>query len=338
MIENSLRTYKLIDLIEGFHLLQSVLFLHEHDLLNALKSVNSVNYLATSFDLDSHKLGALLWYLSTRSDIVKNLGNNDYQLNEEYFSYRKRGFWLEQYIGAYGFDAKKIGNILRDSSATTSFVNKEKHALAYEKLNDSGFPFLKRLIEQMGVKSLLEFGCGTGHLLVNLSKDDSNFIGFGVEANPQMSFKFQKNIEKHKLSSQLIVLEGDAEKPRKIVPLSIADRVELVAAISLINSFFSGSTTDGAERVVGWLRELKTLFPGRQLLVVDYYGRLGNDSFSHSAEVLLHDWVQLFSGQGIPPSHEKDWKSIYNKADCYLLDVMEPKNSTFPYFIHLVSL
>jgi cyclopropane fatty-acyl-phospholipid synthase-like methyltransferase len=338
MPQRIMNTFKIVNLIEGFHLLQGVNFLYENNLLKVLESETQVDLLAEEFKFDREKLTSLLWYLSERTDIIKNLGNNTYQLNEEYFSYRKSGFLIEQYIGAYDFDSKKIEQSLKEATNNVSFVNEAKHAMAFEKLEGAGFPFLKKLIQQIGSKSVLEFGCGAGNLLINLSKEDADFKGIGVDSNAKMCLKFQQNIAKYNLSGQLTILEGNAENPREVIPTSLTDQVELIVAASLVNSFFHGSENDKTDRIVKWLSQIKSLFPKRHLLILDYYGRLGNSNFSYSPESLVHDWVQLISNQGIPPVEMKEWEKIYEEANCKLIDTMEPKKSVIPFFIHLVAL
>ena len=92
-----MNTFKLIDLIEGFHLIQGINFLHENHLYDELKSPKNAGQLAHDSSLDTEKLSALLWYIAARTDVIENLGNNCYKLNKKYRDYRKMGFWLDQY-------------------------------------------------------------------------------------------------------------------------------------------------------------------------------------------------------------------------------------------------
>jgi hypothetical protein len=53
-------------------------------------------------------------------------------------------------------------------------------------------------------------------------------------------------------------------------------------------------------------------------------------------ETLLHDYVQLISGQGIPPATAAEWRSIYSQAGCRLVHVIDDTSTTR--FIHVIAL
>jgi hypothetical protein len=44
----------------------------------------------------------------------------------------------------------------------------------------------------------------------------------------------------------------------------------------------------------------------------------------------------LISGQGIPPATMAEWRSIYSKAGCRLVHVIEDSSTTR--FIHIIAL
>lgn len=324
---------KVINLIEGAHLLKAVSLLYKSGLSEILKEPKTVESLVSFSGFEHGKLESMLWYLAERTDFIEKKGEGTYQLNEAYFSYRKSEFLIRQYAQAYSFDGDILEYSLKGVK-TVSFVDEEKHALAYKKLEGAGFPFLKKLIGQMDVNCVLEFGCGAGNLLMELAREHKGFRGYGVDANKEMYTRFTENISKYNLSGQLTAFHGNAEKPNGIINEAGLKEVELIVAASLVNSFFS----EGEGQIINWLQMMKSVFPDRRLLIADYYGRMGVDHYSNSPEILLHDWVQLISNQGIPPAEEGAWRKIYEKAGCRLLDTMEPEKSLIPFFVHLVSL
>ena len=87
---------------------------------------------------------------------------------------------------------------------------------------------------------------------------------------------------------------------------------------------------------IAWLAEIRRRFRGRPLLIADYYGRLGNDDVGTDQDLLLHDYAQLISGQGVPPHDVSEWKAIYAEAGCRLVHVTEDISSSR--FIHIVLL
>jgi hypothetical protein len=105
-----------------------------------------------------------------------------------------------------------------------------------------------------------------------------------------------------------------------------------VTACNVANEMF----TDGYSRAVDWLRGLRKALPGRPLLIDEYYGRLGKQKGRAHRETLLHDYAQLISGQGVPPASAAEWRTIYKRAGCRLVHIIEDKTTTR--FIHLLQL
>ena len=76
--------------------------------------------------------------------------------------------------------------------------------------------------------------------------------------------------------------------------------------------------------------------PGRALLVSDYYGCLGQRDGRWFPKTALHDFVQVISGQGVPPPNLESWQAIYADAGCGLVHALEDDNASG--FIHIVRL
>jgi hypothetical protein len=106
--------------------------------------------------------------------------------------------------------------------------------------------------------------------------------------------------------------------------------VQSIAACQLANEMF-GAGPSGA---IAWLRGLRRTLPGRPLLICDYYGRLGSRHRNVRREILLHDYAQLISGQGVPPTDRRQWQAIYSEAGCRLVHAIEDSASTL--FVHIV--
>jgi hypothetical protein len=92
----------------------------------------------------------------------------------------------------------------------------------------------------------------------------------------------------------------------------------------------------GPSSVTAWLMKLRKLLPGRPVLIADYYGRLGFPEIPADRYTMLHDFVQLISGQGIPPPRLEEWQDVYHSAGCRLVHVTEDSASTR--FLHIVVL
>ena len=132
------------------------------------------------------------------------------------------------------------------------------------------------------------------------------------------------------------LLHGDCAELSSALPEKVKSEVGAVSACNVANEMFA----TGHSRIVKWLRDLRKTLPGRPFLLVDYYGRLGQKQFSKGTPALnatlLHDYAQVISGQGVPPANLKEWRSIYKRAACRLIQVFEDKATTR--FVHLLSL
>jgi hypothetical protein len=95
---------------------------------------------------------------------------------------------------------------------------------------------------------------------------------------------------------------------------------------------FGGSSPS----ISAWLRGIRKALPGRALLVSDYYGRLGCKDGDRHPEILLHDYVQVISGQGVPPASAAEWEKIYASAGCRLVHILEDRTTTR--FLHVLIL
>jgi hypothetical protein len=116
------------------------------------------------------------------------------------------------------------------------------------------------------------------------------------------------------------------------VPNAVLTEVRSVTAASMANELFA----DGPARAVAWLRHLRGLLPGRTMLIADYYGRLGYWRTPPDRKVALHDYIQIISGQGVPPPDLRAWRGIYRKAGCTLLHALEDPAATN--FVHILRL
>ncbi|MEI9983883.1 MAG: hypothetical protein WDN69_12120 [Aliidongia sp.] len=98
----------------------------------------------------------------------------------------------------------------------------------------------------------------------------------------------------------------------------------------LLNEFMADSGTN-AIRV---LSDLAKLLPGRMLVIADYYGRL-NEPADAVPAFLLHDFVQLVSGQGIPPPDSAGWGRLYAASGWRLVHVINDDRSNR--FVHILK-
>lgn len=325
--------WQALDLVEAFHLSQAVFVLRELGLLAALTTPRSAAALAARFKLDENILSGTLEYVAARTDVLRKTVAGRFTVTRNYSVASQ--FYLDLYLGAYGRNASALRKILRNSKRASSIVDRKLHARAFAQVGHASLGALPDIIRQLHLNNLLDLGCGNGELLLELGREDSDFVGWGVDANPAMLKLARARARQARLQGRIRFVEGDCRSPGAAIPESIRSQIDSVTACHVANEMFP----DGHERAVKWLQDLRRTFPERPLLISDYYGRLGqkrNGRLEKERETLLHDFAQLISGQGIPPANAKQWRSIYAQAGCRLVHIIEDQATTR--FIHIVRL
>ena len=316
------RRWSAADLAEAFHLAHAVNHLVDTGLLDDQEY--PVEELAAARGLDPVVLGGMLEFLAARTDLVSR-GETGFRAGPG-LGPAERGL-IDQYLGAYGPNVAALPDILSGAVNGRSLTDRVRHARAFADTSGAGAALLPDLLGKLGLGHVLDLGCGSGELLAELAGRDPAFQGHGVDANPAMiDVAWARDLPADRVRFSV----GDVTDPQTCVPDDVRAGTEVLVASNLLNEFFG---TSGA--AAGWLRLLGGAFPGRLLVVVDYYGVLG-----HSAEppphLALHDWIQLISAQGVPPPNIGGWQSEYRQADCQLLHAIQDSKKSV--FIHLVRL
>ncbi|MGW4381420.1 RiPP biosynthesis methyltransferase ApyS [Kitasatospora sp. NPDC004531] len=319
-----------LDLVEGFHLAHAVAALHEEGVLAALEHPGPAEQVAGRTGLDPAWLRTLLDYTAARTDLLEHTPDG-YRATARYDA-QARGL-LDQYIGAYGPNARQLRALLRDPRPAPDAVDRARHAAAFAALDRSpALGLLAEFADRLGLDRLLDLGCGTGTLLRDLAERSPDFTGWGLDANAAMCERARRSLTEAGLAARVTVLHGDCTRLARTLPAELRERIGAISATSLLNEFFA----DGKAAAVAWLRALRELFPGRALLVADYYGQVGRREPPWPRMHALHDVVQVISGQGVPPGDRAGWVAVYEEAGCVPVHLIEDRAGTF--FIHLLRL
>jgi SAM-dependent methyltransferase len=321
------------DLVEAFQLSHAVVTLHNLELFTALKQPATVDELSIRHGLDVGLLRGMLEYVTARTDLLRKSG--DKFVTVRGYSDKAR-FLLDLYAGAYGGNAAKLAELLRNPSLAPNAVDLVRHARAFDVVDGSTLGVLPELIRRLEFNHVLDLGCGNGALLLELARIDSGFVGWGIDLNPAMCRVAQARIRAARCGKRVHVLKGDCTKLSSALPTKVSVMIGSVTACHVANEMFA----EGHSRAITWLRGLRRVLPGRPLLIADYYGRLGQKRGRLGRQpgraTLLHDYAQLISGQGVPPAGAAEWRSIYSHAGCRLVHIIEDKATTR--FIHILRL
>jgi hypothetical protein len=317
-----------LDVVEGLHLGLAVSALHDLEVLAMLDEPRSAQAVAAKLDLDPQLLRGTLDYVAARTDLVSK-ADGRFAVTADYAGGAR--FLLDLYAGAYRPNAVRLARLLRQPSLAPSVVDRGRRARAFENAGPRAVGVLLHIVRQLEFDHVLDIGCGPASLLVRLAQEDPQFAGWGLESNPTMRRAARAAIRGAGVGPRIKILAGDSR--HLDAPLSAVVRAEIraVTASHVVNEMFGC----GPEGAVSWLRGLRAALPGRPLLLSDYYGRLGTNA-SQQRETLLHDFVQLMSGQGVPPPGVAEWRAIYAQAGCRLAHVIEDRSTT--QFVHIVVL
>lgn len=316
------------DLVEAFHLSHAVSTLYSLGVLETLRRPLTPEATAKLHGLDSRLIGGLLEYAAARTALVCKVGKR-FAATEFYSS--ESQFLLELYTGAYRDNSVCLDTVLRRPGLAPTAVNRKRHTQAIKIGRSFPVKDVPELIRQLQFNYILDIGCGSGALLVALAKQNPHFVGWGLEMNSSMCRLARAGI-KSKGIKGIRIVRGDSRNPLRALPADVRSRVQTVTACQVANEMFGA----GCSGAVAWLRGLRSTFPGRPLLIADYYGRLGSKASCDQRHTILHDYVQLISGQGVPPSNIKQWKAIYAEAGCRFAHAIEDTGTTR--FIHVVVL
>jgi SAM-dependent methyltransferase len=312
--------WNVFDLVEAYQLSRAVAVLNDLSVFQS-QTPFSAKQLAAKHGLDAMLLAGVLEYVALRTDLLRRT------VRQEFVVTRKNSrFLIDLYTGAYGSTAEQLAEILRDPAIAPASVDRVRYARAFESLDSAALGILPDVISALEFNYTLDIGCGNGDLLAELARRNPSFVGWGIDSNPAM----------HKLARAgkgVRFLKADGTRLREEIPESVRSQIRSITCCNFANEMFA----EGERQAIKWFRELHKLFPGRPLLNCDYYGRLGHTkNRKQQRETLLHDYAQLISGQGIPPATMAEWRSIYSKAGCRLVHVIEDSSTTR--FIHIIAL
>lgn len=317
------------DLIEGFFLSQAFAAIERIGILDALDVPQSSIDLARRYGVNESILDAALQMLATRTILIR-YARGKYRATSACDSPTR--FFLLQHLASYGGNAVHLEEILRDPSVASQFVDRYQHQRAFLKAQPSKKDPLVQLVLRFGFNTILDIGCGTGSLLLHLASQCSHFRGWGIDSNPFMCRAARQRIAQAGERRKVTIINGDSRQLSLRIPPAVARRVQAITASGVANEFFF----EGIRNAVSWLITIKRVFPGRKMFIADYYGQLGYRRRPDRRGVALHDFVQVISGQGVPPPDRKGWLKVYDSARCKLLHVEHEKGA--PNFIHVLQL
>jgi SAM-dependent methyltransferase len=325
-----------VDAVEAHYLTLVLDGLHQAGVLRALvdKSADAET-LADLLGLAPDLLAPLLDFAASRSDLLVKQAEGGFRLSGRSRSLIFVEHMLDQYVGGYGPPLAQLVSLLKDPSRGKELVNGRRHANAFASgAGNASASEAVRLILDLGATSIVDLGCGGGHLLCDAAAANPELQALGVDANPDAAAEARQQARGRGVDGRVEIVCGDALQALAGLDEDRRAGIQLAVASSMLNSLWASPGT-----LVEFLRKLARLLPGRILLVVDYYSHLARgDGPKAEARTLIHDVAQLVSGQGLPPPSFEGWLAAYVEAGAELLHRFHAKADGIDRFVHIIKL
>ena len=263
-----------------------------------------------------------IYFLRTICNYLVSVGLLDiegemYKMNKSFRLTHSVGGY--QFINAYYPVFENLGNLLSRQKQYGVEVSRDiKYVTAGSAETEKiiPYPYVKRLIKKYDCKSVFDLGCGNGEFLIYLS-DGLSEKSYGVDISAEAVQEATGNIAKRNLSEKIYVFRSD------IMNLSaeIKVKADILTILYILHELVESETN--TEKVIKLLKNLRTLFPGSKLLVLE---ACKQDTFAlrkTKSFLAEHHLFHYASKQTLLPFG--DWKNIFVKSGYKILEAIELK-------------
>lgn len=265
-----------------------------------------------------------------QTDLIGRANATHCYLSASYHSYLHSGFLIDKFIEGFSETGQS-------SDWPLLTVNAPLFSSAFEKAAAFQNNTIQlSLLNQLGARHLLDLGCGKGKLLYEFCNASANHKGTGIDQNTYLLNAARKQCKSASLKKRMAFYEGDVAKVGTYLTKEEMKSVDVIYGASILNEFCQQKET-----LKRFLIQLRKLFKGKYLVVLDYYGVLTSAKASHRPlqPAYVHDIMQLLSGQGVPLQSRQQWFSIYKQAGCTPVFHFEPEvGKGNNWFIHVIKL
>lgn len=327
-----------LEVIQGYYVGQVVLGLRSMGVLASLADWQSAQELAAKANLDPELLDDILHFVHKTTDLVRRDSDGRFRLKARYRKFSAMEVHFAKFFDAYGGCLSELTTILQNPKSGPAHVSEAGLAAAFSGIERGRWQSpAAALISRLNVRQLLDLGCGTGGLLAELARRDAKFTGVGVDRNVHACRCARRCIRQMGAEQRISIVHADVWTLDRRLSAARRNRVEALYAGSLLNEFVKSS---GAASVSQLLRYLRVMFRDRLMIVGDYYSRLKcvGATASEHRQTLLHDLVQIVSGQGLPPADFAGWRAVYEAADCTVVRRYEGTTDGMTWFFHVIRL
>lgn len=259
---------------------------------------------------NTHIASYLLEYLVVRNILVKTTSDNTYSLTEygrrclSPVSLAQIGFYIEAYSPVLNHMADLVTNkkiygreVLRDGMALGAHC-----ATLFTIFHTE---IILKIVNEKGLKSILDLGCGGGAMLIDACKNALEIKGFGLDIAPG-AIEFANNLCREEgLEDRLSFAVGDAFDPKTWPDYK---NIDAISAVGALHEHFR----DGEESIIRMLNIFASLIKeGRTKYFILGEPELYYDNEENDPDLFL---VHIFTSQGFPRRREL-WMDVLDKSN-----------------------
>ena len=292
----------------------------------------------TELGLDRAMFDRLAYYLIGRG-LLRAPAANELELTEKgqrVTNTIARGL-LNLYVGGYAGVLGNLGPLLRGELALDDprLDRSARHAAAgtEDMTCVRVVPQVIEMLQEYGVKGVLDLGCGTGGFLIQWARLTSGG-GTGVDMSAPALAAARENAASQGVGDRLTFALGEIGKTPLPVDEAGASRIDAVTAMFMLHEF--GRAGDAA--IVRVLASIKERLPGKLLFALEMQpvdvAALGGRP-PPALDALDYHFIHMISRQGEPRPKEV-WERIYAEAGMQLERMRRPKNA--PLLVHVVRM
>jgi len=172
------------------------------------------------------------------------------------------------------------------------------------------YPRIIELIEKKGALNVLDLGCGSAEILIQLCKRNPGAKGYGIDIEPDAVKCAQKRIDEEGLADRIRIATGDIlnlDQSALLNSLAV-DEVDLVLSAAVFHEF----AFDGVRNLIAALEGVKRKFNGVALMLSEALEQPDDSLRENPSFVLEHHLFHRLSLQGIASLDL--WRSAFGKA------------------------
>ncbi len=236
---------------------------------------------------------------------------------------------LNLYIGGWGPQLANIGPLLRKEITQAEYKNLRsgRHTvMGTEQLSCvRTSPAILKILARQALRGVLHIACRTGQFLIELARSEPTLHGIGIDKTSERITAAESNALRYGVTSRLRFIAAEVGCDPLPLDVESISKIDVVIALYL----FHEVARFGRHRVVGMLKQIQMMFPGRLLLFMETLpydnppqGKKPPQTFTQLDYLLIH----RIRDQGLPLPTSA-WKAILEEAGLELLEVQDVYSS-----------